>query len=158
MSPASNSQAAQVSAAGTIAAAARARSEVVEDASLVRREALVARRAKPNEEGSGPALLDVDDVPRGEVDQGRGNRVVGHPEAVREEVDDRRRLAAELERPGTDRRLRRRARDEDGRRGREPGRGRGSGDEREEEFPIRRAGPNRVRRSGRACGPCVRRP
>jgi hypothetical protein len=57
---------------------------------------------------------------------------------VRDEVHDRGRLAAEVQGSRADDRLRRCARDEDGRRRREPRDGRGDGDEREDE--IRFAG------------------
>jgi hypothetical protein len=53
---------------------------------------------------------------------------------VREEVHDRRRLGAEVERPRTDRRLWRRARDEDDAGRGEPADRRGDGDEREDEI------------------------
>ena len=111
---------------------------MVENATLVGREHLLARRAKTDVEDAGAALLDVDDVPRREVDQSRGDGIVGHAEAVGEEVHDRRRLGTEVERPRTDRRVRRGTRDEDDAGGGEPADGRGDGDERQEE--IRFAG------------------
>jgi hypothetical protein len=115
---------------------------VIENLPFVGRQAFVARGPQPDEEGSGPVLVDVDDVACGEVDQRRRHGVVRDAEAMREEVHHRRRLAAELQRPWADDRLRRCAGDEDGRRRREPRDGRGDGDEREDE--IRFAGQARI--------------
>jgi hypothetical protein len=53
---------------------------------------------------------------------------------VGEEVHDRRRLGGELERPRPDRRLRRRARDEDGAGSGKPADGRRDRDQREDEI------------------------
>ncbi len=71
----------------------RADAEMVENAALVGRQPFVARLSEPHVEDARAALLDVDHVARGEVDQRRGHGVVGHAEAVRQEVHDRRRLA-----------------------------------------------------------------
>ena len=130
-------------------AVARARQKVVEHAALVPGQRLVVRGPKPHVEDTRPALLDVDDVASGQIDERGRNGIVGHAEPVREEVHNRRRLGAELHRPSgrpaaaavsaragpprpqpasRRRRRRRRARERD---------------------RIRRAGGNRVRRSGR---------
>jgi hypothetical protein len=111
---------------------------MVEDPTLVRRQFLVARLLEPHPEDARAALLDVDDIPGREVDQGRGNGVVGHTESVREEVHDGRRLGSELQRPWTDGRLGRPAREEDGAGRSEPADGCDHRDERENE--IRFAG------------------
>jgi len=76
---------------------------MVEHTLLVRVQLLGHSRPEPDVEDTRAALLDVDDVPRRQVDQRRGHRVVGDTEVVGEEVRDRGRLGTELERPRTDR-------------------------------------------------------
>ena len=73
-----------------------------EHPALVRGERLVPCGTKSDVEDARPALLDFHETPRREVDQRRGNSLVGHAEAVDEEARDRRRLRAELERPRPD--------------------------------------------------------
>jgi hypothetical protein len=94
--------------------------QMVEDPPLVRVEPLFGRGSKSHVEDTGTALLHVDDVPRCEVDQGRGYGVAGDPEVVDEKVRDRRRLGPELESPRTDRWLGRTSNDENDRRRYEP--------------------------------------
>ena len=110
--------------------------EVREDTLLVRCDGHLARRTTSNVEHARATLLDVDDVTCGEIDQRGRHGVVGHLEAVREEVRDGRGLRAELECSQPDRRLRRSARDQErGRRG-EPARGRRDGGESDNEIRI----------------------
>ena len=117
-------------------AVVRARSEMVEHASLVPGERLDLGLPEPHAEHARPTLLDVDDVARCEIDQRGRHCVVGHAEPVCQEVDDSRRLVAEIEGPRADRRLRRRARDQERAGCREPTQGGRDRDEREEEIRI----------------------
>jgi hypothetical protein len=106
---------------------------MLENTALVGGEGGVAQGTKAHVEDAGPPLLDVDDVPRREVDQGRRNSLVCGAKAVDEEVRDRRRLGAEVERSRPDRRPRRHARDENEPGGDEPsGAGRGRNDDEQE--------------------------
>ena len=113
-----------------------ARAKVVEDAPLVGRQGVVIHGSQSHVEHARPSLLDIDDVPRGEVDERGRHGVVGHAEAVCQEVDDRRRLVAELERPPPDRRLWRRPRPKGEKRRREPEEPGPDGGKRENEISV----------------------
>ena len=78
---------------------------MLEHASLVRGQLLSGLGAEANPEDARASLLDLDDVPGGEVDQCGRDGLVRHAEVVDEEVRDRRRLRPEVERRGPDRRL-----------------------------------------------------
>ena len=110
--------------------------EMIENTPLVRGERHVARRTKPNVEHTGAALFDVDDVARGEVDQGRRHRIVGDAEAVDEEARDGRRLDAEVERPRPDWGHRRHAREEQEPRDDEPSGASRNGSDDEQEIGV----------------------
>lgn len=79
---------------------------MVEHPTFVRCQSFVGRLSQPDVEDPRALLLDVDDVPRREIEQRRGDGVVGDAEAVGEEVRDGGGFGSQLERPRADRRLR----------------------------------------------------
>ena len=96
------------------------------------------------------------ELTRGEVDERGRHGVVGHAEAVSQEVDDGRRLVAELQRPRADGRLRRRPRQQNEARRREPDEPRPDGGERENEIRVAEQARIVSVRSGRGISPPAR--
>ncbi len=74
--------------------------QMLQHTQLVRGERLVRRGPQPNVEDLRPAPLDLDDVPRGEIDERCRDGLLRDAKVVDEEVRNGGRLGTELERPG----------------------------------------------------------